>query len=104
MGMGGWSSRPRGHHQTPSRIVVPRDTSLLRVPEWVPGRKVYPVGLSGSGQVKPGDLVLYSVPGRDSPPMLGIVLKEILSINNLFKVLLEGRMIKLISSNYLELL
>ena len=54
--------------------------------------------------MKPGDIVLYSVPGRDSPPMLGIVLKEIRSINNLFKVLLEGRMIKLISSNYLELL
>jgi len=64
---------------------------------------VYPVGLFGGGQVKPGDLVLYSVPGRDSPPMLGIVLKEIRSINNLFKVLLEGRMIKLISSNYLEI-
>lgn len=57
----------------------------------------------GGNQVKPGDLVLYSVPGRDSPPMLGIVLKEIRSINNLFKVLLEGRVIKLISSNYLEI-
>ena len=54
--------------------------------------------------MKSGDLVLYSVPGRDSPPVLGVVPKEILSINNLFKVLLEGRMIKLISSNYLELL
>ena len=36
--------------------------------------------------MKPGDLVLYSVPGRDFPPMLGIVLKEIRSINNLFKI------------------
>lgn len=52
--------------------------------------------------MKRGDLVLYSVPGGNSPPMLGIVLKEFPSINNLFKVLLEGRMIKLILSNYLE--
>lgn len=77
--MGGRSTRPGGHHQTPSRVVVPRDTSLLRVPEWVPGRKVYPVGLFGGGQVRPGDLVLYDAKkSLDTwvPPKFGIIIRE----------------------------
>ena len=104
--MGGRSTRPGGHHQTPSRVVVTHSPSLLRVPEWVPGRKVYPVGLSGSGQVKSGDLVRYSNPGRIPRPMMGIIIdgrNGLLAYDlKFFRVFLEDGEIKLITSCFLE--
>ena len=66
---------------------------------------MYPVGLSGGGPVKPGDLVLYSNPGRIPRPMLGIIIDERKGLAydlKFFRVFLEDGEIKLITPWFLE--